>query len=55
MILRIVAPTPGVKGKGSKSSPLSPAGGDTTDVVKRSEGISSVIREDDRALPLQEL
>ena len=44
---RIATPTPGVKGKGFKSSPLSPGERDITDGVKRSMGISGGTREDD--------
>ena len=44
---RITTPTPGVKGKGFKSSPLSPAERDTADGVKRNMGIGGGTREDD--------
>ena len=37
---RIVTPTPGVKGKGFKSSPLTPTEREMTDGIK-SKGISS--------------
>lgn len=45
-IPRIVTPSPGGKGKGFKSSPLSPTEKDITDGVK-SKGTSSVTREGD--------
>lgn len=45
MTPRIVTPTPGVKGKGFKSSPLSPSEGDTTDGLK-SKGANDVTREE---------
>lgn len=44
---RIITPTPGVKGKGFKSSPLSPNERDITDGVKRNMGTSSITRGDD--------
>jgi hypothetical protein len=44
---RIVTPASGVKGKGFKSSLLSPAERDVTDGVKRSKGV----REGDGSIP----
>lgn len=50
---RIVTPTPGVKGKGFKSSPLSPTEKDTTDGAM-SKGTNDVIREGDESAPASE-
>ena len=49
-IPRIVTPTPGVKGKGFKSSPLGPIERDTTDGVK-SKDTDEVTREGDGRAP----
>lgn len=46
-IPRIVTPTPGVKGKGFKSSPLSPTERDKLDEVKESKSTSSVVKGGD--------
>lgn len=47
---RIVTPTPGVKGKGFKSSPLSPTERETADGVK-SKGTSSEVKGGDGSTP----
>jgi len=50
---RIVTPAPGVKGKGFKSSPLSPVERDA-DAVKKSKGMSDTTREGDGNIPPSE-
>ena len=47
---RITTTTPGVKVKGFKRSPLSPAERDITDGVKGNVGISGGTREDDQSI-----
>jgi len=42
---RIVTPAAGVKGKGFKSSPLSPTEKDVADGIKRTTGVNSGVRE----------
>ena len=51
---RIVSPAPGAKGKGFKSSPLSPVERDTVDGAKRSKGIGGAVREVDGSAPPSE-
>lgn len=53
VIPRIVTPTPGAKGKGFKSSPLSPVERDTTDGVNN-KGTDNLIREEDGSAPASE-
>ena len=48
---RVVTPSPGVKGKWFKSSPLSPTERDVTDGVKRNKGAGSAMIEDDGSVP----
>ena len=52
LTLRIIAPAPGVKGKGFKSSPMSPTERDV-DGVKRVKGMGGVMREGDGSTPVQ--
>jgi hypothetical protein len=44
-----------VKGKGFKSSPLSPAERDVMDGVKRNKGMGSAMREGDGSVPPSEM
>ena len=53
-IPRIVTPTPGVKGKGFKSSPLSPTERDKLDGVKESKDASSVVKGGDGSVHTSE-